>query len=387
MTQAAFADERQLPQAAFADDGPTGRVADATNVFDGIRTSSPLSSDLKVLLFQDGSHGVLRTKSHPNDDATEATKASAGERILPLIDLGGGAKGFWTGRVLLNIAREEREQVLAKIATRGWLSIRPLHVKGWVLVDVQGEKMADVDAVLASQSGVLGWHFDAMRKMDVRQIAAPQDPLFEHQWHLKNRAHRPNMRMTSGADIDVESVWGIQTRGNLDTIIAVLDTGQDLGHPDFAPINGEKEVFPFDTLTLSNDSTPDDDDDPSSAHGIACAGLAAANAFFSAPVIPPLAKVGTVGVCPECAVMPIRILTSFGFTTDTAVIDAFVHAVSNGADVISNSWGFIGAAPYPLFDVLEMTVKEGRGGKGAVVLFALGNSGVEAVPYEVANDP
>jgi MYXO-CTERM domain-containing protein len=59
----------------------------------------------------------------------------------------------------------------------------------------------------------------------------------------------------------------------------------------------------------------------------------------------------------------------------SADVDAFQFALDVDADVVSNSWGFVDPMPAPsaLADAIDNVAKNGRGGKGAIVVFAAGN--------------
>jgi len=81
---------------------------------------------------------------------------------------------------------------------------------------------------------------------------------------------------------------------------------------------------------------------------------------------------GVVGVAPKCALMPIR----FDSSDDDSVVEMFEWAVDHGASVISCSWNS-DSINFPLSrrqsQVLRYAAREGRGGKGCVILFAAGN--------------
>ena len=84
----------------------------------------------------------------------------------------------------------------------------------------------------------------------------PNEPLFPMLWGLE----QPN-----DADVDALGAWAI-TMGSEDVIIAVLDTGIDLDHPDFAG-----KLLPGRDM-VNGDNDPSDDH----GHGSNVAGLAAA---------------------------------------------------------------------------------------------------------------
>jgi len=57
----------------------------------------------------------------------------------------------------------------------------------------------------------------------VKEMATTSDPCFSRQWHLKNS--------TSAADIDALGAWETTTCNDTQ-IVAVIDSGMDLDHPD-----------------------------------------------------------------------------------------------------------------------------------------------------------
>ena len=183
------------------------------------------------------------------------------------------------------------------------------------------------------------------------------DPLLESQWHH--------------AWIGSRAAWDI-SQGSAEVVIAIIDSGVDMEHPSFEG----KLVAPYDPLDRDQDPTPDYSD----AHGTSCAGLAAAKGNDS---------FGGIGVCPNCSIMPIRILSESGYSRYGADSDAFRWAVDNGAQILSNSWGTIEPSQIPpnLADAIVYAADTARDGKGAVVLFAAGNDSRENEPYELASHP
>src|SRR3546814_8509117 len=66
--------------------------------------------------------------------------------------------------------------------------------------------------------------------IDVRQFV-PNDPLFDRQWPLDNTGQNNGLE---DADIDADLAWEFGT-GDSSTIIAVIDGGFDMAHPDLVP--------------------------------------------------------------------------------------------------------------------------------------------------------
>lgn len=320
----------------------------------------------------EGALPVARLRREPADYVflLPAGSKPPSARALP----GGGP--WRTGRLLVDVGgAAPLDEAARRLAVDvGVDFVRALGVGRWALFDAR-EPGAVSSALLrlGASAAVRRVEAELLRRLDVRSPF--DDVLFPLQWHLENTGQRALPRMSSGADVKARQAWQITT-GDPDVIIAVIDTGQDLGHPDFD--DPGKMVAPLDTTDLSTDPSPEPFES-SGAHGIACAGLAAASRTGT---------VGTVGVCPDCGVMPIRIFDDAGFTTDTSVVDAFVHARAEGASIVSNSWGYAPQIlPAAVLDALAAFVDEARGGLGGVVLFAIGNSYAEVAASEIAVDP
>ena len=60
-----------------------------------------------------------------------------------------------------------------------------------------------------------------------RLCVIPNDPLFDQQWYL----HNTGQYFLADADIDAPEAWDIN-QGSANPVIAVIDTGVDLDHPD-----------------------------------------------------------------------------------------------------------------------------------------------------------
>src|SRR5690606_25132431 len=113
--------------------------------------------------------------------------------------------------------------------------------------------------------------------------------------------------------------------------------------------------------------------------GTACAGIAAATTNNAE---------GIAGACPECRLRCVRMLQEAP-TPISANIEAFQFAFDVGAAIVSNSWGFADPidVPQPLADAIDNVYRNGRGGKGALVLFAAGNDDREIGPGELQSLP
>jgi subtilisin family serine protease len=195
-----------------------------------------------------------------------------------------------------------------------------------------------------------------------------------HQWHLAETVIR-GVRIK--ADISVQSAWK-KTRGKGVTV-AIIDDGVDISHPEFK----DKVIYPYDATVRSANPMPKYKKEN---HGTSVAGVAVA------------AGIKASGVAPEAMLMPIRMSSNLGSIEE---VEAFAWAITNGADVISCSWGPEDGAwddqvndgdafelPPLTRDIIREAVTKGRKGKGIVVLFAAGNGNenVETDGYASNND-
>ncbi len=184
----------------------------------------------------------------------------------------------------------------------------------------------------------------------------PTDTLFKKQWHLKSRT---DIELVKGADVDAPAAWNI-TRGRRKVVVAVIDDGFDLNHPDLRG-NGKKIVHPKDFV--DGDSFPFPRAANNDYHGTPCAGVAIGEENGS----------GIVGVAPGCGFLPIR----FDLAADDNTLYEIFDYAGQHADVISCSWG-----PVPVYAPLhsllhkkfsELAKKGGPRKKGCVIVFAAGN--------------
>ncbi|MFK7972792.1 MAG: S8 family serine peptidase [Bacteroidia bacterium] len=204
-------------------------------------------------------------------------------------------------------------------------------------------------------------------------VMLPSDPLFELQWHLQNTGvdfrDTPSAvfgESKEGADAKVVAAW--KELGNLGSsaiTMAIIDNGFDLDHPDFD--GSHRVVHPWDYVSNS----PDMDRAPSDTHGTLCAGVALAGTNGA----------GIVGVAPNCRFMPIRNKE----LSDIMIELIFNRVIDLGADVVSCSWGRPGMSldgqsmiDVPLStrqrEAVVKATREGRDGRGCVILFAAGNN-------------
>ncbi|HRK22396.1 MAG TPA: S8 family serine peptidase [Fimbriimonadaceae bacterium] len=147
--------------------------------------------------------------------------------------------------------------------------------------------------------------------------------------------------------------------GGYGATIAVLDTGIDREHPEFA----------FRTLPgydfVNKDANPADDN----GHGTLCAGIAAAAADNG---------IGIAGVAYRAAILPVKVLDRQSKGSYSNIAQGIRWAADQGADVISMSLAGSSSSS-TLKSALEYAVN-----KGVVVVAAAGNGGNTRKMYPAA---
>ncbi|MPZ16152.1 MAG: S8 family serine peptidase, partial [Chloroflexi bacterium] len=198
-------------------------------------------------------------------------------------------------------------------------------------------------AALSANPSVLWAHPNFVRRIQ----ATPNDPSFPSQWGLQR--------------IQAPLAWDFAT-GARSVVVAVLDTGVDLNHPDL-----QGRLVPG--RNIVNPGAPPQDD---SSHGTHAAGTIAAIRNNS---------LGIAGVASGVSIMPIKVLEADGSGTDTDVAAGIRWATDNGARVINMSFG--GPEPSDLVDE-ALSYATAR---GVVFVVAAGNEGGSALRYPAATEP
>jgi subtilisin family serine protease len=193
---------------------------------------------------------------------------------------------------------------------------------------------------------------------------SPNDEFFWRQYALYNSgdilAIPGSPQGKSRADIKATAAWE-ETKGDGDIVIAVIDTGVDLRHPDL------KNKIANSGRDFVNDDFEATDDH---GHGTHVAGIAAAETNNSQ---------GIAGVAWNCKVLPVKVVDKGGSGLYSWLIEGINWAADNGAQVINMS---LGADAYS--DALKEAVKYAYD-KGLVLVAAAGNTG-GSVFYPAAFD-
>jgi len=124
--------------------------------------------------------------------------------------------------------------------------------------------------------------------------------------------------------VDAVRAWAMGRRG-AGALVAVLDEGVDIDHPDLAPVV---------RADVSASFVPGEDWNPAPGfyfnHGTHVAGTIAAadNAF------------GVIGVAPDAEIMAVKVLSEeLGYGLDSWILEGILWAADHGADVVNMSLG------------------------------------------------
>lgn len=200
------------------------------------------------------------------------------------------------------------------------------------------------------------------------------DPYSAKEWGLDNTGQKVNNQIgQKDVDMNIPEAWNqVKGKDMKEVVVAVLDTGIDIGHPDLErhiwtnekEMNGRPgidddgngyvdDVHGWDFL--NHDQTVFDSPD-NDLHGTHVAGTIAAGINDG---------IGVAGIAPNVKIMPLKFIGPDGGTTFDA-IEAIHYAQKMGADVINSSWagegGFNG-------DALEQAIAQ----SGILFVAAAGN--------------
>ncbi len=217
---------------------------------------------------------------------------------------------------------------------------------------------------------------------EYRKEAATNDPQLASQWHLNNAGGNGALR---GEDVNAFAAWELTPGGGRDVVIAIVDDGVDIVHPDLraniwvnpnaaAPDRNGRNFYdddfdprpryfraPFDELS-GND-----------IHGTPCAGVAAAVGDN---------RRGVAGIAYNCRILAVKIFGSDDIAPDDRVADAIRYSGLK-TQVISCSWS---GPPSPDVEVaINDVVGSGRSGRGCLVFCATGNESDSRIGFPASH--
>jgi len=207
----------------------------------------------------------------------------------------------------------------------------------------------------------------------------PDDPMYhsigswgqsyDDQWGLKR--------------IDAENAWQLST-GTQDVVVAVIDTGTDITHPDLAgrawvnsderPGNGidDDDNGFIDDVRGWNFATNDAEIIDRHGHGTHVAGIIGATTSND---------LGIAGLGWDTTFMTLKGLGDNGGGFSEGLAQSILYAVDNGADIINMSWGSL-ARSQLISDAIAYAHSQ-----NVVSVAAAGNSGGSVTMFYPASDP
>lgn len=216
------------------------------------------------------------------------------------------------------------------------------------IVKIKPEERKDLKKLLADLKEDPAVEF-AEPNYQYQLMEIPNDPYFPQQWSL------PIMM--------VPQAWEA-TQGRSSIIVAVVDSGVDLNHPEFAGrlasgFRAEDSIRQEGT-TVAQDNN---------GHGTHVAGIIAAEINNGT---------GIAGIAGDVKIMPVKVMdaTGSGYVSDIA--DGICWAAEHGADVINLSLG--GESSQTLTEAIEYAHD-----LGAIIVASAGNDGDEDVLYPAAS--
>ncbi|CCK29621.1 hypothetical protein BN159_5242 [Streptomyces davaonensis JCM 4913] len=262
--------------------------------------------------------------------------------------------GEFTVRFRADVDRERAERIVAEHGSSVALAQRTpgyytLRIPEGAELFATIREFSALDEVRFAEPSEAGFN-DA-------QPYLPDEPDFERLWGLRNTGQAVDgVPGTAGVDIGVTEAWD-HTRGHRDVIVAVIDTGCDLDHPDLAANILPRGAEDWD-FSDAGDPVPEDDN----GHGTHCAGTIAAADN----------DLGVIGVAPDCRLMPLRVNLTAGMNQNRA--DAIDYVRRQSLDhrdrryVVNCSWRANGD------HAGIRTAIQDAAAAGVVICFAAGNA-------------
>ena len=161
---------------------------------------------------------------------------------------------------------------------------------------------------------------DALRRLRGDPLVAGAEP--DHVLHAFETPNDPYFAAAEAylSAIRLPQAWDV-SHGSLAVVVAVVDTGvSSVGDLSTQILPGRNFVA----------GTADARDDSTIGHGTLVAGVAAATTNNA---------IGIAGTAWDASVLPVKVLDSRGYGTDSQVAAGIVWAADNGADVINLSLG------------------------------------------------
>ncbi|MDP3983898.1 MAG: S8 family serine peptidase [Acidimicrobiia bacterium] len=265
---------------------------------------------------------------------------------------------------------------------------RPFLVEGGTRAELAGQLRGQA---LVSADSMLGWHrilvpgtgpagdiaarlSDLLGRRVVPELrydllGPESEPEFGDQWALENIGQFGGV---PGADIQARQAWSTTT-GSPDVVVAVVDSGVDLNHPDLtANIWANPGEVPGNGIDDDGNGFIDDANgwDFQSGDNSPAPGIGEFHATWVAGVIAAAVNGNLIaGAAPTSSLMVIRSCASSGCFSGT-VAAGIEYAVDNGAHIINLSLGVVATGDPPVEDAIDYAQSQ-----SVLVVAAAGNDG------------
>lgn len=240
---------------------------------------------------------------------------------------------------------------------QGLFRVASYRTHGFCRVGFAGEKkLFQTIRELNSHERIL-FAEPAELSIDDEASYTPTASAFDRQWGLQNRGQEvAGIAGVSGIDIGALGAWPV-TRGGQQTVVAIIDTGADLAHPNLAAglYADDPEHWNF----SDEPGAPLD----SNGHGTHVSGIAAGRDIGE-----------TTGVASQSYLLPLKVDLSSGLMASRADAITFVAEIASKSSlgfIVNCSWKMAG-------DVESVRVAFQKSLKsGVFVVVAAGNQGVD----------
>lgn len=345
-------------------------------------TSEPVGENIA----RNGIHIMRLPESLPPEETGRLLQSVAEHPEITaagaLLHLSGENATLLTNELIVRFAKHTSEEAVEAVASKYGLKIAQKIVALGNVYRMKLDMPASYEVLevcrnLARVGGVEYAEPNLIHTVE-EDTVTPTDFLFPEQWDH-------TILNTPGAWGTLRRLNGDHTYGDPGVIIAVVDSGVDPGHQEFAGnvSDGSSKTyraFDFANMVPNNNSL-------GNRHGTACASAATARADNPSGVTG--VKEGVAGVAGNCRLLAIRhggpearfaeaYLWAGGFDPGSSH-PRFPAQISPGADIITSSFGFSINQPISglMRDTFDRLTDDGRGGRGTLLFFSAGNENVD----------
>ena len=283
----------------------------------------------------------------------------------------------YSAEYLIRYEKNQKKDVKSSLSKFGKLNEFELSFGSFIKLETNEDLSSEELKSIERTSGIKYIEINQTYQTQVEPID-PQAKLldlnYSQQWGLKNTGRnsgsifKPGLK---GEDINAEKAWKLEM-GSEDIVIAVIDTGIQINHPDLEDniyinekeLNGKENfdddgngfIDDYQGYNFYADSTDANDDN---GHGTHCAGVIGAIHDNGRQI---------KGVMKNVRLMPIKFLNAKGSGSLEGAIKSVDYATKMNVHIMSNSWGG-GGFSKALKEAIDVAEE-----KGIIFTAAAGNS-------------